>query len=1044
MRSKFKWIYTLLIVLSIQLVSAQEKTVTGVVSDAVGSLPGVNLIVKGTKKSAQTDLDGKYSVQAKAGDVLFFSYAGMIDKTVVVGASSTVNVILKEKLNFLDEVVVVAFGKQTAKSIVGSVVTIGKEVLGKQQATSVLTSLQGTVAGVNIIAAGGQPGENPTIRIRGVSSINASADPLIILDGAPFNGNINTISSDQIESISVLKDASSTALYGSRGSNGVIVITTKRGKLGSAPRVTFSTLAGFAGNAVKLHGLVDSDTYMKYSWEGLRNANQYVGGQSPALAGSNASNQLVSDLGYNPYVNAVPVDANGNLVSTEKKWDTNWEDLMLNNAAVRQEHSLGVSGGSDKTTYAFSANYLGQEGNVVTSNFDRVTTRLSIDSQVTDWFKAGITSFYSTSSQNFPTQSGSSFQSAIQWIYTVPSIYPVYRRGENGDLVTDGNGGKTFDYGATPGQLLNASRPTLSNENAFGSLYNYKTKNKRDNFTANAYLEFTLAKDLVFKTNFAYDKFLFDSYVYANNEVGYASSVGGRVTQNRDFTTTTNIINSLSYTKSFGNHNFNALAIQEAYKFELDQLGAQGEGFLPGVYVLSGSTTPSNVSGSITEERIASYLGRLSYNYGEKYFLEGSFRRDGSTRFNKDVRWGSFYAVGGSWLISEEKFLQNSTTISNLKLKASYGELGNNRAQNSDGTGNYFPYLQLFNTGFNELNNTGVVIGGAVDPFLTWEKTASSNFGLEFGLFRDRIFGSVDYYSKESVDLIYDKPLPGSTGNTEIITNVGALKNYGWEVSLNSRNIVSADFIWTTGLNFSMDKNEISELTQQSFTNGNKRWEVGRSLYDFFIQEWAGVDPATGYGMWYKDVLGTDGLPTGERETTQRYSDATRYEANKSSLPDVVGGLTNFFKYKNVDLNVLLNFSFGAYVYDNTYASLMAGFETPGRSAHQDLQDRWQQPGDITDVPLLLTANNDFNSQSTRFLFNNDYVRLKALNLGYNFSEDALAKTSLSSLRLYLQADNLLTWQSHKGIDPEQALSGNTNSRSYNQRIVSFGVNLEF
>jgi TonB-linked SusC/RagA family outer membrane protein len=1038
MKSKFKWIFSLLLALSMQFVFAQEKTVTGVVTDATGTLPGVNLIVKGTKKSAQTDLDGKYRVQAKAGDILLFSYAGMIEKTVVVGASSVVNVILKEKLNFLDEVVVVAYGKQTAKSIVGSVATIGKEVLGKQQATSVLTSLQGTVAGVNIIAAGGQPGENPTIRIRGISSINAAADPLIILDGAPFNGNLNTISSDQIESISVLKDASSTALYGSRGSNGVIVITTKRGKLGSAPRVTFSTLAGFAGNAVKLHDLVDSDTYMQYSWEGLRNANQYVGGQTPALAGSNASSQLVSDLGYNPYVNAVPVDANGNLVSSEKKWETNWEELMLNNAAVRQEHSLGVSGGSDKTAYAFSANYLGQEGNVVTSNFDRITTRLSIDSQVTDWFKAGITSFYSTSSQNFPTQSGSSFQSAIQWIYTVPSIYPVYRRGENGDLITDGNGDNIFDYGATPGQLLNASRPTLSNENAFGSLYNYKTKNKRDNFTANAYLEFTLAENLTFKTNFAYDKYLFDSYVYANNEVGYASSVGGRVTQNRDFTTSTNVINSLNYTKSFGNHNFDALVIQEAYKYELDALGAQGEGFLPGVYVLNGSTTPSNVSGATTEERISSYLGRLSYNYGEKYFFEGSFRRDGSTRFNKDVRWGSFYAVGGSWLISEEKFLQNSTTISNLKLKGSYGELGNQR------TVSYFPYLQLFETGFNELSNTGVVLGDAVDPFLTWEKTASSNIGLEFGLFRDRLYGSVDYYTKESIDLIYRKPLPASTGNTGIVTNVGSVKNYGWEISLNSRNIATSNFLWTTGLNFSMDNNEISSLSQESFTNGDKQWEVGRSLFDFYIRDWAGVDSATGYGMWYKDILGADGLPTGERETTQSYAEATRYYADKTSLPDVVGGLTNFFKYKNVDLNVLLNFSFGAYVYDSTYAGLMSGFETPGRSAHQDLKNRWQQPGDITDTPLFLAANNDFNSQSTRFLFKNDYVRLKALNLGYNFSEDALAKTSLSRLRLYLQADNLLTWQSHKGIDPEQSLGGNTDSRSYNQRIVSFGINLEF
>ena len=1015
---------------------AQEKTVSGVVSDASGPIPGANVVVKGTKNGVQTDFDGKFAIKAKVGDVLMVSFVGMQDASSKVGASNTINFKLQAGKS-LDEVVVVAYGKQKAKSIVGSVVTIGKEVLEKQQATSVLTALQGSVAGVNIIAAGGQPGDNPTIRIRGIGSINASSEPLIILDGAPFSGNLNSISSDQIQSMSVLKDASSTALYGSRGSNGVILITTKRGRLGSPAKVNFSTSVGFSGNAVPLHELVDSDTYMKYSWEGLRNANQYVSAQTAATAGLNASNTLIANLGYNPYYSANPVDANGNLVSTQKKWDTNWADLMLNNSAVRKEHTLGLNGGSDNTAYSFNTSYLGQEGNVVTSNFERVTTRLSIDSKVNNWFNTGISAFYSTSSQNYPTQSGSSYQSAIQWIYTIPSIYPVYRRNQSGDLVVDGNGKNIFDYGANSG-TTNAVRPQLGNENAYGSLYNYKIRNKRDNFTANAYLQFTLAEDLTFKTNLAYDKYLYDSYTYAHNEVGYAASVAGRVSQNRDITTSTNVINTLNYKKSLGNHNLSADVIQEAYNYEIDALGAQGEGFLPGVNVLDGSTTPSDVSGSTTAERISSYLGRLSYNYNEKYFLEGSYRKDGSSRFNSDVRWGDFYSVGGSWIISQEKFLANSKVINQLKLKASYGELGNNRLSS------YFPYMQLFSTGYNELTNTGVVLGGAVDPNIFWEKTASGNIGLEFGLFNDRISGTVDYYNKESVDLIYAKPLPASTGNSSITTNVGSIKNYGWEVALNFKNIATENFTWNTGLNFSMDKNQITELTQKDFTNGNKKWEVGRSLYEFFIQDWAGVDPATGYGMWYKDVKGSDGLPTGERVTTKVYSEATRYYVGKSSLPDVVGGLTNYFKYKNIDLNILFNFSYGAYVYDSSYASLMEGLKTPGRAAHQDLQSRWQKPGDITDVPLLLTSNNDFNSQSTRFLFKNDYIRLKALNFGYNFTKEVLQNAHISKLRLYLQADNLFTIQSHKGIDPEQDLGGSTNSRSYNQKIVSFGINLEF
>ena len=1038
MRLKYKWIFTLLIALSLQFSFAQEKTITGVVSDNTGPLPGVNISVKGSSKGVQSDLDGKYAIKANTGDVIIFSFVGMTDKSVKVGSSSTIKVVLESESNSLEEVVVVAYGTQKSKAIVGAVGVVGKEVLEKQLATSVLTSLQGSVAGVNIIAAGGQPGENPVIRIRGIGSINAAADPLIILDGSPFNGNLNSISQDQIQTISVLKDASSTALYGSRGSNGVIVITTKRGKLDSAPKVNFTATVGIAGNAVDLHKLVDSDSYMKYSWEAGRNTNQYVSNQAPALAGQNASNALVGLLGYNPYTATTPVDANGNLVTTNKKWNTDWADLMLNNAAVRNEYSLSVAGGSENTTYSFSTNYLAQEGNVVTSKFDRVTTRLSIDSKINNWLTAGITTFYSTSKQNFPTQSGNSFQSAIQWIYTIPSIYPVHRRDEDGDLVKDGFGQNIFDYGATPGQLLNATRPQLNNENAYGSLFNYKIRNNRDNFTANAYLLFTLAKDLTFKSNLAYDKYLFDSYNYASNEVGYASSVDGRVTQNRDITTATNFINTLSYKKSFSNHNFGADLIQEAYQYKIDALGAQGEGFLPGVYVLNGSTNPSSVSGAITEENLSSYLGRLTYNYGEKYFLEGSYRQDGSSRFNSDVRWGSFYAVGGSWIVSQEKFMQNIESISELKLRASYGELGNNRLDS------YFPYIQLFETGYNELDNTGVVLGGAVDPNLFWEKTASANYGLEIGFLKNRIMATVDYYSKESVDLVYAKPLPGSTGNTSITTNIGALKNYGWEFTLNTRNIVTPDFLWTTNLNFSLDKNEISELSQKSFINGTKKWEVGRSLYEFFIQDWAGVDPATGYGMWYKDVLGTDGTPTGERVTTKVYAEATRYYVDKSSLPDVIGGFTNYFKYKNFDLNVLLNFSYGSYVYDSSYASLMEGFEAPGRAASQDLANRWQQPGDITDVPLFLASNNDFNSQSTRFLFKNDYIRLKALNFGYNLPKDYLNKINVSRLRVFLQGDNLWTYQSDKGIDPEQSLAGTTDSRSYNQRVVSFGINLEF
>jgi len=1037
MKTKFNGILTLLLALLVQVTFAQEKTISGTVSDETGPLPGVNVIVKGTNNGTQTDFDGKFTLRATNGDVIVFSYVGMTSQEKTVGTSNVMNVTMTGS-NLLEEVVVVAYGSQTKKSIVGAVAVVDSDVIEKQQVTSVTSALQGSVPGVNIISSGGQPGDNATIRIRGIGSINAAQDPLIVVDGAAFNGNLNTISPDQIQSLNVLKDASSTALYGSRGSNGVILITTKKGKLDSPTKISLKSTVGVADQAVDYHKLMGSDDYARYTWEALRNASQYVDGNSAADAAADASNSLIEELGgYNPWGIANPVDASGNLVSSTKKWETDWASHLFNDAAVRQEHSLSISGGSASTSYYVGANYLNQEGSIETSEFERISTRVNLDTQVNDWFNIGFNTSYTTSTQNYPTQAGSAYQSATAWIFAVPSIYPLNRRDANGDLVLDNFGNTIYDYGNNLLQTANGSRPALSGENAVGALSNYDVLNNRDNFTANGYAKVQFTDDLYFKTNLSYESYLFDAFSYVHNEFGYAANVGGRVSQDRDKTTTINFINQLNYSKSFDEHSISIDAIHESYKLKVDALSAQGTGFLPNVKVLNGSTTPEGVGGYLSEERLESVLGRVSYNYQNKYFVEGAFRTDGSSRFDEEVRWGNFFSVGGSWVVSDEEFLANNDVISFLKIKASYGELGNNR-----GIG-YFPYKQLFNTGWNQLDNTGVLLGGVADPFLKWEKTASSNFGADIRFLDDKISLGVDYYSKESVDLIYDKPLAPSTGNSSIKTNIGAVKNYGLEFSISSNNIQKQDFEWTTSLNFSFDKNEITELTQDGFISGTKRWEVGRSLYEFYIREYAGVNPDNGKAMWYQDVLDANDEPTGEQITTNDYGDASRNYIDKSSLPDVIGGLTNYVRVGDFDLNLLFNFSFGSYIYDSTYAGLMSGFESV-RSASPDLVDRWQNPGDITNIPRLEAAQNDYNSTSDRFLFKNNYVRLKALNFGYNLPENLVNNIGLSKLRVFFQGDNLLTLASHEGIDPEQSVAGTTNNRSFNQRIISFGLNLEF
>lgn len=1036
---------TLVLTVAVGDLWAQERTVRGKVTSAEDGLPipGVNVLLKGTTNGVPTDANGEFSIVVPSNDaVLVFSFIGLQTEEIPVGERTILDVTMSLDVAELSEVVVVAYGEQTRRAIVGSVASVDSDIIGKQQLSSPLAAIQGAVPGVNIISAGGQPGDNPTIRVRGIGSINASADPLIVVDGVPFNGNINTISADQIESINVLKDASSTALYGSRASNGVLVITTKRGKQNSPTRVTLNASAGVAGQAVDMHELVSTDQYMELSWEAIRNMQQYVNGETAADAAQIATDELISNyLMYNPYGPAYPnpVGTDGRLLTTQKLWDTDWSSVIQNNKAKRQEYSMTVSGGSEKTSYFFSANYLDQEGSVHTSNFNRFTGRMNIDTKVNDWFSAGLNTMYSTQKQNYPDQSGSAYQSAIQWIYSVPSIYPVYRRDVDGALILDNFGKPIYDYGNATGVPLNAQRPALSGENAAGALYNYAVTNNRDNTVMRAYAQVDFTDYLSLRTNIGYEKYVYDGFTYAHNEFGYAANVGGRVSQSRDVTTTFNINNVLNFNKSFGDHNLDLTLVQEAYEDEINGLSAQGVGFLPNVKVLNGSTTPENVGGYITTTRMTSYLGRASYNFLEKYYLEASFRRDGSSQFSEATRWGSFWSVGGAWVISDEGFMQNQNFFDFVKLKASYGELGNNRGIGA------FPYLQLFVTGWNQGSFTGVLLGALRDPNLRWEKTAASNYGIEFRMLNNRLTANVEYYDRESVDLIYDKPLPPSTGNSDIRTNVGAVRNHGLEVTLTSTNVETSNVTWTTTLNFSRDRNEITELTQESFISGTKRWEVGRSLFDFYLQDWAGVNPDNGYGMWYKDVLDGDGNPTGERETTEVYSEATRYYVGKSSLPDIIGGFSSYLRVGNFDLNILLNYSFGAYVYDGQYARLMNNLESPGDGAVSiDALKRWQKPGDITDVPLVIADNHDFNAQSTRFLFKNDYLRLRALNIGYNVPKQVLDRFGVNQLRVYFQGDNLLTFQSHKGLDPEQSLGGTTNNRSFNQRIASMGINLSF
>ncbi len=1052
----------LILFMGIQVVSAQTRQVSGTVTSADDNspLPGVSVIVKGTTIGVTTDLDGKYQLNVPEGNnVLQFSFIGMKAQEVEI-TGSTINVVLQQDMVGVDEVMVVAYGTKTKRAITGAISNVGPDVIENQIALSPVRAIQGAAAGVNVITTGGQPGENPTIRIRGIGSANADAQPLIVVDGVTFSGNLNTISSNQIKTINILKDASASALYGSRAANGVLLITTKGGQYGERKaKISVNARAGLSSAAVKGFDLVGAADYMKYGWESMRNNALYSTGMSAADAATYATNNLIADFGYNPLGVNNPVGTDGEIVSgANLLWDTDWYGEMIQDNALYNEVTFSAEGGTNELSYFASGNYTKQEGTVVGSDFQRFSGRVNLQSKLTDWMEFGSNNAFSKSIQNFPNQEGNGFTNTMQWIYSIASIYPVFARDENGDFRLDNAGNKIYDYGNTQGQTVNATR-IFAGDNALASTKNHDRINHRTSLFSTSFIKLKFHETLSFKSVFGYENYLFDKNDYTHYLYGHAAGVGGRVDHRRDITENLSFTNSLSYKNSFGEHSIGADVISEVIKFKFSRLRAQGTGFLPNIKVLAGSTLPESVDGYVNEERLVSYLGRVDYSYKSKYYLDISFRRDASTRFADGERWGSFYSVGGSWIISDEAFIKNlSPKIDLLKLRASYGELGNKGILDEDNNAVYFPYLASYFTGWNEGENTGVLKGGIVDPYLSWEKTAMFSVALDFGFFNNRLSGTVEYYNRESVDLLFDQPLAPSLGSTEFTTNVGDMRNRGFEFTLNSVNLHTKDIHWTSSLNLSTFKNELLKLPQDEIFDGSKKLRVGKSIYEYFIREYAGVDPDTGDALWYMDsgdpVVDAEGNTVYDNEgrivydnyekvTTNDYDEADRYYQG-SSLPTLTGGFSNYFKYKNFDINAQFTFSFGGKILDYTYAGLMNSLSRPGDQLSVDIANRWQQPGDITDVPKLTSGNNDYNGTSTRFLFDNDFIRLKALTVGYNLPVSLVKRIGMANCRVYLQADNIWTYQSHKGIDPEQNMAGTTNDRSGQWKTYSLGINIGF
>jgi TonB-linked SusC/RagA family outer membrane protein len=1028
------------------LANAQSRTVTGnVTSSEDGTpIPGVNVVVKGTTIGTITDIDGNYAIQIDSDEsILVFSYIGLNTEEVLAGARSVVDLSMSPDLKQLNEVVVVAYGTQSKQALTGAIGVVDKDVIKNQQIVSVGQALQGTTPGVNVITGSGQPGTKPTIRIRGVSSYGADATPLTVLDGVVFNGDLSSISPGEIESINVLKDASASALYGSRAANGVLIITTKSGNNTGKAKIDFGASYGFSSRAVPEYDFLNAEEYMKLGWEALRFEGEDIGEADP---GQYASDNLIDNLKYNPYGIDNPIDAQGNLVNgAELLWETDWEKELSRDQAARQDYNLSFTGGNEKTQYFIYGGYINQEGQVITSKFERINTRLNLETKVNDWLKVGTRSSFSYSDQNFPNQEGTAYANNIQYIRTMSSIYPVYKRDDNGALILDEEGNPEYDFGESEqGRLVNVNRPVLKPSNLVATTYLNDVRRQRYYSNLNGYIDITFLKDFSLKSNFSYELYLFDRFDYDNPDNGDGENVGGRVRRQKNITNAWTWYNQLTYDKTFGKHYINASIISEAYNYRYEYLNAQKTGFpFGGLKEFNSAASNENISGYTNQHRMLSSLGRVSYNYDGRYYAEFAIRGDESSKFSSDNRLGTFTSYGGSWVASNEGFFSSLGVISLLKIRASYGELGNNKILDSDDLEVYFPYISAFETGYDDLDNSGVFFNYLANNTISWEKVNSTNIGIDFGLFDDRLSGSVEWYEKNTTGMLFDRPLTRSVGYPRVQENNGDMRNTGVEVMLNSVNIQSDNFTWNTGFNISFEKNEITKLNQEEIIDGSKRLKVGSSVYNFYIEEWAGVDPEDGAAMWYMDELDEEGNVIG-KVTTKDYSEASRYDMG-SALPNVRWGFSSNMQFHGFDFSFLVAASHGGKVLDYDYAGLMHGFNRMGYQLHSDVLDRWQEPGDETNVPRLNTGNSSVSSRSSNYLFDNSYIRLRNVTLGYSLSPSIFENSNVfRSLRVYVQADNYWTWSQRPGLDPEVNIEGTTDNRSAMFKTMSFGVNLGF
>lgn len=1014
-----------------QILSAQEKTISGKVLSLEDGSPmtGVTIMDKQSMKGTITDVNGDFTLAVSPhAKTLTVSYLGYKTQEVkIVGSSLKIE--LEPDIVAIDEVMVVAYGTGKKSTFTGSASVVKRESLEKIKASNVTQALQGQSSGVQVLNNSGEPGSDAKIMIRGIGSMNASSDPLYVVDGTAYDGYLNAINPADIESMTILKDASATALYGSRAANGVVMITTRKGT-SEKGQINFRSSWGFSSLAVDLPRSLTPDEFSVLTWRSMYNGYKDWG-YDAADAAQWASAYLTGEFGTNPYSVDMPVGIDGKMNPDARLlYAEDWRDALFA-SRLRQEYTIDFSGKSKKADYYLSAGYLNDKGVFSIQKFERYSTRAQLNYEVNKWLKVGT-----NVSMSHNEREGSASANTVWFLRTMPTIYSIHQRNGDGSYKLDKNGNRIYDYGDY--------RTAWSGWNPLADDAYNKSPSMHDDLSNRTYFEITFLPGWKWRTNFSFDYYQYTYDGYASSEYGYSAGYKGEVSKQSDRNFSYTVNNLLSFEKSFGDHSISVLAGQEAYSLKYKRLYAAKRGLpFPGITEIGAASEMASMDSFEDNYRLLSWLSRIEYDYKDRYYISGSFRTDGSSRFHPDNRWGKFWSVGGSWRLSNEEFMKPYTPwLDNLKLKVSYGAVGN------DNLGTYYAYQGLYKTGNNNYNDPGVMVSRMANPTLKWESNMQFNVGLDFALF-NRLGGSVEWFNRKSKDLLFTLPMAPSSGFSGIDRNIGDVKNYGFEFTLNYTPFATQDFKWTIDLNGTSYKNRITKLPQDEINSGVFKWREGESRYNFWGVEYAGVNPETGNDQYWKNLYETNAQ--GERilvgrEKTEDYNEVTSDSHKKylgDALPKLFGGITNNFSYKGIDLSFMIYYSVGGKLYDGDYAQMMS-YRT-GYSMHPDMLDSWTPENTGAKFPRISNAYaNYLGTYTSKFVFNNSFARLRNVTVGYTLPKSLTSKFQVNTLRIYVQGDNLLTWGSaaRRGTDPEQDISGTTDNRFPVTKSFSFGLQL--